>query len=826
MTSTLSRMLAALLIALALAPRPAAAQEPHGKADRLPPGAVARLGDLRWRDPFIYGSGIVSLSFAPDGKVLASAAESGLRVWDVATGTALPWSLPAARAQLVRYSPDGTTLLTFEAGCGNGVPQILRRLEVGTGKSLGETKLGVQADGRAARACLSDDGKVILIPAGEGRVALWDVPGNKLLREFQNVSLLGNASALSPDGRTLAVVDRQGWVGVYDAAGKRLHRFEADDECVLPAFSPDGRFLVASAPRSLHVWEVASGKEVRTVKGCRGRVAFFPGGGLMACGDMRAVRLFAVPSFKELRPLEAHNNYYVTELTFSRDGRRLAGALNHGVAIWDIASGRQLNRPAGHQAPVCILAFSRDGQALASGDEHGVVAVWDLARQAVRQRLSGHFTGVRALAFRPDGKALATGDGYAEGSRGPLDAYIRLWDLGTGKRTREWLAHLNAIRGLSFTPDGKRLVSAGGDGRLRSWAAGSGERLWQARVSAGQYVWADLAADGRTVLYASVSGQLGLWRADTGERLRELNAPALPGPRYLHSAFLQDGRVGTVVDGRHTETVQVWDGARGKVLRSATLSPPAGETGSFAHALSPDGKTYATNADKHAVVLYDTFTGKRFARLDGHTGPVASLAFSPDSRLLASGSHDATVLLWDVSGERLRWAWSRLRPALANTGEAARELKASPAEAVRLLRGPLRSALRSEGLVHKLVPRLGDPNFKEREQATAELLRLGSEAELGLRLALTEDLPAEARRRIEAVLGKLGNAERTPDTLDVARVQLAVEVLGEVAGPEAGALLRELAAGPPHSVVARQARGVLQAAQKDGQQGKSPGGPR
>jgi WD40 repeat protein len=810
--------------------------------DKLPPGAVARLGDLRWRDPFTYGSGIVSLAFAPDGKVLASAADSGLGVWDVATGTALPWSQPAVRAQLVRFSPDGKTLLAFEGGDRQGAPQVWRRWEAGTGKPLGQTPLGVHAVHLATRACLSADGKVLLVPSGEECFSLWDIPAGKLLREFKAERRSGGSYALSPDGRTVAVMDRQGRVGVYDAAGKRLRRFEADGDCYPSAFSPDGKYLVASTPQSLHVWEVATGKAVRTVRGCRGGVAFAPGGGLMACGDVRAVRLFAVPSFRELRALEEHNNRSVTELTFSRDGKRLAGALNHGVAIWDVASGKQLNRPAGHQAPVCVLTFSRDGRALASGDEHGVAAVWDLPRRVVRQRFSGHFTGVRALAFRPDGQALATGDGYPQGTTGPLDAYIRLWDLGTGRRTHEWRAHLNAVRGLAFSPDGKRLVSAGGDGRLRSWDAGSGQRLWQARVSLGQYTSAALSADGRTVLFASVSGQLGLWRADTGAPLRALSAPAAAPPRalsapaprrpraptarpprFLHAAFLRDGRVGTVRGDGHASAVQVWDDVSGKVLRSAALSPPAPHTGWFAHALSPDGKTYATGADRHAVVLYDTFSGEQLARLEGHAGPVVSLAFSPDGRVLASGSHDATVLLWDVSGERLRWAWARLRAGGANKGEAARELQATPAEAVRLLRGPLRAALHSEGRVRQLVARLGDRRFQTREQATAELVRLGPQGEPGLRLALTEDLPAEVRRRIETVLGKAG---RSPDALDAAGVLLAVEVLGEVAGPEARALLRELAAGPPESVVARQARGVLQAAPKGGKQGKTPGGPR
>src|SRR5262249_22194916 len=155
-----------------------------------------------------------------------------------------------------------------------------------------------------------------------------------------------------------------------------------------------------------------------------------------------------------------------------------------------------------------------------------------------------------------------------------------------------------------------------------------------------------------------------------------------------------------------------WDPATGRPLRS--VSTPQVMQG-FAHpALSPDGTTLAAVADDHrqpTIQLWDVDSGKLLARLRGHTSYVGALAFSPDGRLLASGSWDTTVLLWDVTRARLEHLWAEV----ASGPDAARRLAADPGKGVAFLKDRLARAAGAEEAVRRLVAKLDDDQFDVRE---------------------------------------------------------------------------------------------------------------
>jgi len=187
------------------------------------------------------------------------------------------------------------------------------------------------------------------------------------------------------------------------------------------AFSPDGAFL-ASADKTVRLWEAATGELVRTLTG-HGRkvqaVAFSPDGTLLAsAGDDKTVRLWEAATGELVRTLTGHGRK-VQAVAFSPDGTLLASAgHDKTVRLWEAATGAPVHMLTGHTGWVCAVAFSPDGTLLASAGEDKTVRLWDAPAGELVRTLTGHRGWVRAVAFSPDGTLLASaGD----------DAAVRLW---------------------------------------------------------------------------------------------------------------------------------------------------------------------------------------------------------------------------------------------------------------------------------------------------------------------------------------------------------------------------------------------------------------
>src|SRR5205085_1496820 len=318
------------------------------------------------------------------------------------------------------------------------------------------------------------------------------------------------------------------------------------------------------------------------------------------------------------------------------------GALAGSVYLWDVASGRELNRSATRAAKLTYVAFSADGRLMAT--EGGTTNIWDLTAGAVTQSYKGGyntlfftpdnqslvrgFLGVdrlslatgrsdrlsgrgsaglwqtdEAFALSPDGELVAgQGETGFDGAKfdGSGTGKIDLLSVRTNSRVKRLDGHLG-VRCLAFSPDNKLLASGGLDGVIKLWDVTAGRVV---RTLAGHKNWVDTLAfspKGEWLASAGLDGDVKIWDVQSGAEVRTLET--------------------------------------GAVIESV--------------AFSPDGRTLAAGVWDNTIRLWDAATGAELFTLSGHTDKVRRVVFTPDGRILASIGYDDTIKLWRMSDNQL-----------------------------------------------------------------------------------------------------------------------------------------------------------------------------
>jgi WD40 repeat protein len=810
------------------APPAARAAEPEkadavgrGPESPLPAGAFARLGTSRFRHVF----SVRSVAFSPDGKVVASGSQKNtIRLWDVETGEELKVLTGHTGAVVgLCFSPDGKTLAS------SSWDRSIRLWDVATGNEVRRIN-GHQ--GGVNSVTFSPDGKELLSASGDGTARLWDAATGGEVRQFQGHEGPVEVASFSRDGKRIATGGQDNTARLWDAAtGKELRKFAGHTSRIRGvAFSPDGKRLVTAGWNpTARLWDVETGKQLAELKHTSGLdgAAFSPDGKsvALATGWGNTATVWDVTG-DVARPRWSGKINHCFAVAFSADGQRLAaGGWDSAVHVWDVSTGKELNasRPVGHTTWVHTAAFLPDRKTLVSASADGQVIVWDVA--GARPLRQGQAPASRAwsLAVSPDGKTLAVGC---------HDKTVLLWDAatlkpaGTGKFQAD-----GSVRGLAFSPDGRRLAVVSGDEPdLRSapevkgegagvWDVATGQRLLRLEGHDGTVKTVAYSPDGKAIATGGADHTTRLWDAATGKELRKLEGPGTPVESVV---FSPDGRRLAVM--ARGGTARVW-------LPAGDDPPLEINTGASAHlwgaAFSADGRLLATatrgaSPVKAAVRVWDVTTGKERARFVGHQETAAGLCFSADGRVLASGGCDGTLLLWDLTGraENGKFAAAELTPPalesdwtdlLSDDGmkvqRAAWALAAAPKQALPLLRDVLKPvAPADEKRVAQLVKELDADDFDAREKASAELEKIGEPAAPALRKALEGTPTAELRVRATSLLEKFGGKVVSAAAL---RRERAMEVAEHIGGAEGRALLEEIAKGAPEAALTQEAKAAL-----------------
>ncbi|HEU4391800.1 MAG TPA: WD40 repeat domain-containing protein, partial [Blastocatellia bacterium] len=475
---------------------------------------------------------------------------------------------------------------------------------------------------------------------GEERFILW---------EQTNTALFLSAGLLA-DGKTVFAAGNEKVVRLWDLDSRReIGELPHSEKVTGAAASPDGRWLATTTGKfdekqPVLLWNLATRKvaALTTNFSLRSRsIAFSPESQWLAFGTMYdGIRVWDVNARSEITNLPAFQTQIgPVAIAFSPDGRQLAYSEDEkigGIALWDIPS-RSLTGRLNHQGFVIALAFSQDGQTLASGGRDRTARLWDLAERRERLIFTNDSGDVRSLAFSPNSQTLAIG-GW-----GGVDRMIRLVDVDTGLQTAGLRGHRLTVESLAFTTNGQTLLSASADGTIRVWDTTPRPQeklahLFDSISTAWQYYRSAvcLSSDGRHLLSVYVNETFGLWdtlRFEEGER---------------HSLPFTNTTFGTVAPGGK---MAAFGSARGEVV---LWHAETSQTEFFARAdtnpirrlvFSHDGQFMAAT-DNHTIRVWNVAAKKEAYVYSTEGERLTSLTFSTDDKVLMAGFFKGPVKLW------------------------------------------------------------------------------------------------------------------------------------------------------------------------------------
>lgn len=592
----------------------------------LAPRALA-ANDLA--DMVFFHDDTRAIAWSPDSRRIATGSnDKTVRIWNLdGTGEPIVYRRHTNGIFAIAWSPDGQRIASASSD---------QTVHVWNADGAGEPIVFKGHDAAVRVVAWHPDGKRLFTGAVNKTMGIWNIDGTGSVVPIDIDHGYAHTSAWSPDRE---------WVVTGGKDGKvRLWKMDRKDEPVLldehdgPVntiqWTPDGQHIVAAADDGVvQIWKGGGTGKALVLNGYKAMkvaVTISPDGRRVAFGgDTQAFKIANIDGSGH--PIEFRTGSQMFELAFSPDGQRIASIERNGtIHVWNVERILKTRVFHGHTDGVYGAAWSPDAKRIASVSHDNTLRIWDALDGSVPPVIFKYAAPLNNVSWSPDGRRIAAS---------AYDRTIAIWNTDEPEKPQILRGHDELVHAVAFSPDGSLLASCGSDYTVRLWKSDGTPLPTIFRHASIVYTVA-FSPDGKRIVSSSKDTTARIWNIDgSGEPIVLSHDIGLYG-----AAFGPDGKY--IVTGAQDRIMRLWnaDGS-GKPIEFKGHTSVVTLRGDRVFSL--DGKRIVSSSDDGTTAVWNADGSGEPLFLRSSDAPVNMAAFSPDGKQVITASDDMNLTLWN-----------------------------------------------------------------------------------------------------------------------------------------------------------------------------------